>query len=90
MQSEWQTDPNRSSPVEQIRRVFEDNLGIIFVISPLNICCGYSVELSLQGDSNEYPQHIFSRRTVQNCLLIRATEDRFFAGSDSFLVCKTD
>ena len=28
--------------VEQIRRVFEDNLGIIFVISSKNICCGYS------------------------------------------------
>ena len=27
-----------------------------------NICCGYSLEVPQQGTSNEYPQHIFSRR----------------------------
>ena len=47
--------------VEQIRRVFEDTLGIIFVITKKNTkkkqYCGYSVESLRRGDSNDYPQH---------------------------------
>ena len=35
-----------------------------------NICCGYSLELPRQGDSNEYPQHMFLWRNKQNCPLI--------------------
>ena len=31
----------------------------IFLISPLNICCGYSLEVPQWGASNEYPQHMF-------------------------------
>ena len=51
-----------------IRRVFDDNLGIIFVISP---CCGYSLESPPhRGDSNEYPQQMFLLRTIENYPLI--------------------
>ena len=32
---------------------------IIFLISALNIDCGYSLELPLRGSSNEYPQSMF-------------------------------
>ena len=31
-----------------------------------NICCGYSLESPRQGDSNEYPQHMFLWRTDKN------------------------
>ena len=36
-------------------------LGYFFLISPLkknNICCGYSLEVSRRGTSNEYPQQM--------------------------------
>ena len=42
---------------KQVKRVFPDNLGIIFTIK--TICCRYSLESLWQGDSNEYPQYIF-------------------------------
>ena len=45
---------------EQIR-IFRDNLGIIFVISPL--CYG-------ESPSNEYPQHMFLWRIDKNVPLI--------------------
>ena len=32
---------------------------IIFLISAQNIDCGYSLELSRRGGSNEYPQSMF-------------------------------
>ena len=32
---------------------------IFFLFHIENICCGYSLEVSQQGTSNEYPQHIF-------------------------------
>ena len=51
--------------VEQIRRVFEDNWGIVFVISPQNICCGYSLE-SRRGDSNEHPQRMLLWQTTRD------------------------
>ena len=31
-----------------------------------NICCGYSLEASRRGASNEYPQHMFSLRNKKN------------------------
>ena len=31
-----------------------------------NVCCRYSLELSRQGDSNEYPQHMFLSRNDEN------------------------
>ena len=34
----------------------------IFLISPLSICCEYSLEVPHRGTSNEYPQHMFSLR----------------------------
>ena len=45
--------------VEQIRRVFEDNLGIVFYSSPLSVCCRYSLESPRRDDSVEHPQHTF-------------------------------
>ena len=57
--------------VEQIRRVFDDNWRIIFIILHKNICCGYSLESPRRGDSNEHPQHIiFLWRNKQNYPLI--------------------
>ena len=39
--------------------VFEINLGILFVFLHKIICCGYSLESSHRGDSDEYRQHMF-------------------------------
>ena len=36
----------------------------------INICCGYSLESPRRGDSNEYPQHMFLWRTIENYPLI--------------------
>ena len=58
------------SETYQIKRVFEDNQGIIFVILHKNVCCAYSLESPQWGDSNEYPQHVFLWRTVENYPLI--------------------
>ena len=49
-------------PVLQIKRDNRDNLGIISHISPLNIFCDLSLELSHRDGSNEGPQHMFSLR----------------------------
>ena len=43
----------------EIRRGKRDNLGIIFHISPLKICCDSSLEPSCQDGSNEGSQHVF-------------------------------
>ena len=43
--------------VEQVRRVFDDNLGIIFHISPWKL----TLWVLIWGDSNEYPQHVFMK-----------------------------
>ena len=32
---------------------------MFFLFFDKNICCGYSLEVPLQGTSNEYPQHMF-------------------------------
>ena len=37
-----------------------------FLISPQNVCCGYSLEAPRQGTSNEYLQHMFSSRNKKN------------------------
>ena len=40
---------------------------IIFLFHLLKQCCGYPLEVPLQGTSNEYPQHImFSLRNKKN------------------------
>ena len=41
---------------------FSDKNSDIFRISAQNIDCGYSLELSRQGSSNEYPQFMFLSR----------------------------
>ena len=38
----------------------------IFLISPENICCGYSLEAPQQGASDEYSQHMFLWRNKKN------------------------
>ena len=35
-----------------------------------NICCGYPLEASWRGASNEYPQHMFSWRNEKNIMWI--------------------
>ena len=35
---------------------------IIFLFLYENICCGYSLEVPHCGTSNEYPQHMFSKK----------------------------
>ena len=57
--------------MEQIRRVFEDNLGIIFISSPEKHMLWVLIRITYpneypqhmflwrQRDSNEYPQHMF-------------------------------
>ena len=35
---------------------------ILFLITPLNICCAYSLEAPRHCASNEYPQHMFNRK----------------------------
>ena len=39
---------------------------IVFLFLDENICCGYSLEASQQGISNEYPQHMFSSSNKKN------------------------
>ena len=34
-------------------------IGYFSIGLSINVSCGYSLELPCQGDSNEYPQHIF-------------------------------
>ena len=52
-----------------------------------NLCCGYSLESPQQGDSNEYPQHMFLWRNkqiyplLQNTLLICSIGPRFIVSS---------
>ena len=41
---------------------FNQNLLMFFFFLHGNICCGYLLEVSYQGTSNEYPQHMFSWR----------------------------
>ena len=45
-----------------------DNLVNIFCITPLNICCSRSLELSHQDSSNEGSQPIFLLRNKKNYL----------------------
>ena len=60
-----------AQPVKQIRRGIEDNyLGIIFVFFSIKTRCGYSLESPRQANSNEYPQHMFLLRAIENYHLI--------------------
>ena len=43
----------------------------IFLISPRNICCGYSLEAPHWGASNEYQQHTFSSRNKKDIRIFR-------------------
>ena len=45
---------------------FSDKKYVIFHISAQNIDCGYSLEPSRRGDSNEYPQSMFFSRNKKN------------------------
>ena len=39
---------------------------LYFLFLHKNICCGFSLELPHQGDSKEYPQHMFLMRNKKN------------------------
>ena len=43
---------------------------IFFLFLRENICCGYSLEAPHGGASNEYPQHMFSRRNIENIYMM--------------------
>ena len=45
---------------------FSDKNSDIFQISAQNIDCGYSLEPSCRGGSNEYPQSMFLSRNKEN------------------------
>ena len=49
---------------------FNQNVSIFFLFLEENIHCGYSLEVPLQGASNEYPQHMFSLRNKNTVYLI--------------------
>ena len=42
----------------------------IFLFLDKSVCSGYSLEASLRGASNEYPQHIFSWRKRKTIMWI--------------------
>ena len=52
------------------KNVFIRKMLISFLFLHENICCGYSLEASQQGASNEYPQHMFSWRNKKNIMWI--------------------
>ena len=43
---------------------------LIRIASARITCCGYSLELPLWGDSNEYPQHMLLWRIEENYPLL--------------------
>ena len=45
---------------------FNQKVFIFFLFLNENICYGHSLELPLQGDSNEYSQHMFLWRNKKN------------------------
>ena len=49
---------------------FNQKLLIFFLFLHENICCGYSLEAPRQGTSNEYPQHMFSWRNIENIYMM--------------------
>ena len=51
--------------MKQIRSVFGDNFRDNFPYLSIKTCYGYSLKSPWRGDSNDYPQHMFSWRTVE-------------------------
>ena len=51
---------------------FFSTQSIDILISPENICCGYSLEAPRRGTSNEYPLHMFSWKNKINIIWILA------------------
>ena len=45
---------------------FNPKVLIFFLFLRKNICCGYSLEATHRGASNEYPQHMFLWRNKKN------------------------
>ena len=58
------------SPLQQIRRFFHQKNADSFLISPQKHMLWYSLEVPRWGASNEYPQHMFSRRNKKNIIWI--------------------
>ena len=44
---------------------FSSKSNNIFLISPWNLCCWYSLEAPHWGASNEYPQHVFEEKIIK-------------------------
>ena len=51
---------------------------IIFLISALNIDCGYSLEPPHRGGSNEYAQFMFLSRNMKNIITLLSKKIRFW------------
>ena len=50
----------------QIRWQLWDNFSYITIKTNIHVCCGYSLEATLRGASNECPQHMFLWRNKKN------------------------
>ena len=65
-------DPDQTAPLGAVwsgsalfaQAYLSENLGSLRYIK--NICCGYLLELHHRGNSNEYPQHLFLWKIVEN------------------------
>ena len=53
------------------KRGHYNHYNIFFLFLKKNICCGYSLEVSQCGTSNECPKHIFSQRNKKNISTLR-------------------
>ena len=54
-----------------VKQKFMRKIAIIFLSIALNICFGYSIELSHRDGSFEYPQHMFWLRNKKNNFQLR-------------------
>ena len=53
-------------PKKKKKKISDKNSDIFFYISAQNTYCGYSLEPSRRGGSNEYPQCMFLSRNKKN------------------------
>ena len=69
------------------KTIFISELLIFFLYFHENICCGYSLEAPCQGASNEYPQHMFSKRNKKNIMWIPTLIRSYEAVSYCWPIC---
>ena len=70
-------------PINQVSLMFDSVTSFLCIINVRNACKCLHYSQTFGGNSSVLGS---PRLALQN----RATENRFFAGSDRFLVCKTD